>query len=116
MCNVLSLLHGYLLSADTKPSIAQLMRLKTKGKKVEIIKSLTPQWRDLGLLMDFDDEGRTVDLIETEHQMKGQSVCCQEVFKLWLKGPDATWGNLIELLIDCEQTALAEQVKDTLGL
>ena len=44
-------------SADTKPSIAQLMRLKTKGKKVEIIKSLTPQWRQLGLLMDFDDEG-----------------------------------------------------------
>ena len=103
-------------SADTKPSIAQLMRLKTKGKKVEIIKSLTLQWRQLGLLMDFDDEGRTVDLIEAEHQMKGQTICCQEVFKLWLKGPDATWGNLIELLIDCEQTALAEQVKDALGL
>ena len=48
--------------------------------------------------------------------MKGQTVCCQEVFKLQLKGPDATWGNLIELLIDCEQTALAEQVKDALGL
>ena len=53
-----------------------------------------------------------VDLIETEHQMKGQAVCCQEVFELWLKGPDATWSNLIELLIDCEQTALAEQAKD----
>ena len=102
--------------ADTKPSIAQLMRLKTKGKKVEIIKSLTPQWRQLGLLMDFDDEGRTVDLIEAEHQMKGQTASCQEVFKLWLKGSDATWGNLIKLLIDCEQTALAEQVKDALGL
>ena len=66
--------------------------------------------------MDFDDEGRMVDFIEAEHQMKGQTVCCQEVFKLWLKGPDATWGNLIELLIDCEQTALAEKVKDALGL
>ena len=114
---LLSLLHGCLLSADMKPRIAQLMRLKTaEGRKVEIIKSLTSQWRQLGLLMDFDDEGRTVDLIETEHQMKGQAVCCQEVFKLWLKGPDATWGNLIELLIDCEQTSLAEQVKDALGL
>ena len=104
------------LFADTKPSIAQLMRLKSKGKKVEIIKSLTPQWRQVGLLMDFDGEGRTVDLIEAEHQMKGQAVCCQEMFKLWLKDPDATWSNLIELLIDCEQTALAEQVKDALGL
>ena len=116
MCTLLSLVHGYLLYTDTKPSIAQLMRLKTKGKKVEIIKSLTPQWRDLGLLMDFDDEGRTVDLIKAEHQSEGQTVCCQEVFKLWLKGPDATWGNLIELLIDCEQKVLAEQVKDALGL
>ena len=104
------------VSADTKPSIAQLMRLKTaEGEKVEIIKSLTPQWRQLGLLMDFDDEGRTVDLIKAEYQSEGQTVCCQEVFKLWLRGPDATWGNLIELLIDCEQTALAEQVKDALG-
>ena len=60
------------------------------------------QWRQLGLLMDLDDEGRTVDLVEAGHLMKGQTVCCQEVFKLWLKGPDATWGNLIELLIDCE--------------
>ena len=91
------------------------MRLKTKGKKVEIIKSITPQWRQLGLLMDFDD-GRTVDLIKAEHQSEGQTVCCQEVFKLWLRGPDATWHNLIELLIDCEQTALTERVKDALGL
>ena len=105
------------MSADTNPRIAQLMRLKTaEGEKVEIIKSLTPQWRQLGLLMDFDKDGRTVDLIETEYQMKGQTVCCQEVFKLWLKGPDATWGNLIELLMDCEQTSLVEQVKDALGL
>ena len=93
------------------------MRLKTAdGEKVEIIKSLTPQWRQLGLLMDFDKDGRTVDLIKAEHQSEGQTVCCQEVFKLWLKGPDATWGNLIELLIDCEQIVLAQQVKDVLGL
>ena len=62
--------------------------------------------RQLGFLIDFDD-GRTVDLIKAEYQSEVQAVCCQEVFKLWLKGPDATWGNLIELLIDCEQTALA---------
>ena len=113
---MLSFLHQYLLYADTTPRIAQLMKLKTaKGEKLEIIKSLTPQWRQLGLLMDFDKDGQTVDIIEAENQMKGQAVCCQELFKLWLKGPDATWGNLIELLIDCEQTALAKEVIDTLG-
>jgi len=115
---MLSLLDLYLFGyADTNPRIAQLIKLKNaKGEKLEVVKSLTPHWRQLGLLMDFDKDGRTVDLIEAEHQMKGQTVCCQEVFKLWLKGPDATWGNLIELLIDCEQTTLAEQVKDALGL
>ena len=92
------------------------MRMRTaKGERVEIINSMTPQWRQLGLLMDFDKEGRTVDLIEAEHQLKGQAACCQEMFKLWLKSPDATWDNLIELLIDCEQKVLAEQVKNALG-
>ena len=83
---------------------------------MEVIKSLTPQWRELGLLMDFDDEGRTVDLIKAKYHSKGQAACCQEVFKLWLKGPNATWGDLIELLIDCDQNGLAEQIKDSLGL
>ena len=35
---------------------------------------------------------------------------------LWLQKPDATWGNLIELLYDSEQKILAEQAKDALGL
>ena len=86
-----------------------------EGEKVEIIKSMTPQWKQLGLLMDFDKEGLTVDLIEAEHQLKGQAACCQEMFKLWLKSPDATWNNLIELLIDCDQKVLAEHV-NALGL
>ena len=68
------------------------------GEKLQISRSLTPQWRQLGVLMDFDKDGQTVDLIKAEHQSEGQTVCCQEVFKLWLKGSDATWGNLIELL------------------
>ena len=34
----------------------------------------------------------------------------------WLDQPDATWGNLVELLIDSEQKDLADQVKDALAL
>ena len=41
---------------------------------------------------------------------------CMELFTLWLDGPDATWGNLIELLVDLEQNELAKQVRDALGL
>ena len=86
------------------------------GEKIEIIKSTTPQWKKLGYLMDFDKQGQTVDFIEAEYKLEGQAACCQEMFKLWLKGPNATWDNLIELLVDCDQKVLAEQVKSALRL
>ena len=78
-----------------------------KDEKLEIIRSLHS-----GGSLVYSWTLTKLDLIKAEHQSEGEAACCQEVFKLWLKGPDATWGNLIELLIDCEQTALAEQVKD----
>ena len=95
------------------------MRLKTtKGERVNIIESVAAVWKDVGFLMDLDPEGRKVDDIEAEHAHKqnGLHVCCREMFKLWLDSPDATWGNLIELLVDSERKQLAEQVKDALGL
>ena len=104
---------------DTKPRMAQLMRLKTTGgDKVEIIKTIAPDWKNIGILMDLDPNARKVECIETDHAHKrnGSVICCQEIFRLWFDSPDATWGNLIELLIDAEHTALAEQVKNALGL
>jgi len=102
-----------------KPSMAQLMRLKNaKGEKVEIIKTIEPRWREVGFLMDLDPNGTTVASIEAEHvhKPKGPATCCQEIFRIWLDKRDATWGNLIELLIDSEHKQLATQVKDALDL
>ena len=102
-----------------KPRIVQLMKLKTtKGDRVNIMESVTPSWKKLGFLMDLDSSGQRVKNIEAEHAHKqnGQDICCQELFTLWLDGPDATWGNLIELLVDLEQNELAKQVRDALGL
>ena len=106
-------------SIDMKPSMAQLTMLKnTKGEKVEIIKTIAPDWMEVGFLMDLDPKGRKVANIEAEHAHKrnGLVVCCREMFILWLDRPDATWGNLIKLLVDAEQKDLAERVKDALGL
>ena len=99
--------------------MAQLMKLKTtKGRKVEIIKKIAADWKEFGFLMDLDPEGKQVVTIEAEnvHKRNGLFICCQEIFMLWLKKRDATWGNLIELLYDSEHKDLAEQVKDALGL
>ena len=102
-------------SAATKPSIIQLMSLKTaQGKELEIIKSIAPWWKQLGYLMDFDEEGQIVDLIEAKYQLK--LACCRELFHLWLMRPDATWENLIQLLCDCQHNTLAEDIKKALGL
>ena len=113
-------LHGILfLVPDTKPRIAQLMKLKTtKGERINIIESIAPDWKDVGFHMDLDPEGRKINSIEAEHAHKqnGLHVCCRETFKLWLDSPDATWGNLIELLVDSGQKQLAKDVRDALGL
>ena len=66
--------------------------------------------------MDFDDDGNRVDLIANEYKQDGPVICCQEVFKLWLKGTNATWRNLIDLLNDCEMEELVQEIKSALGL
>ena len=114
--------YSYILYSyftDVKPTMAQLMRLKTtEGRKVEIIKTIATDWKEFGFLMDLDPEGKQVATIEAEnaHKRNGLFICCQEIFMIWLQKPDATWGNLIELLYDSEQKDLAEQAKDALGL
>ena len=99
--------------------MAQLTMLKNaKGEKVEIIESIASDWKKFGFLIDLDPKGRKIANIEAAHAHKrnGPVVCCQEMFMLWLDRPDATWGNVIKLLVDAEQKDLVEQVKDALGL
>ena len=118
MC-VLSFLDFTFICIDMKPRIAQLTMLKnTKGEKVEIIKTIAPDWVEVGFLMDLDPTGRTIARIEADnaHKHNAPVVCCREIFTLWLDMPDSTWGNLIRLLIDSEHTDLARQVQDALGL
>ena len=99
-----------------KPKLAQLKIMKTTtGEKIKIIESVAPQWKELGDLLDFDPEGRTLELIEA-NQQKGHVACCWEMFVYWLrgKGREATWKVLIELLDDIDQSELAKKVETTL--
>ena len=117
MCAIIML--GCLLLSLTarKPTLAQLKIIKTTTrKKIKIIESVAPQWKELGDLLDFDPEGRTLELIEANNQLKGNVACCREMFVSWLKGKgrEATWEVLIELLDDIDQSELAKQVKTAL--
>ena len=100
-----------------KPTLAQLTTMKMKkGEKIKIIESVAPKWKNLGDLLDFDPEGRTLELIEAKQQ-KDPVACCREMFVYWLKGKgrEATWGVLIELLDDIDQSELAKKVKTALS-
>ena len=99
-----------------KPSMAQLTLLKNaKGEKVEIIETIASDWKKVGFLMDLDPKGRKIANIEADKR-NGLVDCCRKMFLLWLDQPDASWENLLELLVDAEQKDLVEQVKDALGL
>ena len=90
----------------------------TEGQKIRIIGDLAPEWKDFGVSLNFDPDGRTVNLIEAEQKINGPVACCQAMFQHWLagNGVPATWGTLIELLQDAEQSHLAEQIKGVLAL
>ena len=87
-----------------------------RGEKIEIINCVAPQWEQLGILLNFDAEGRAVDLIKAKNKLDGPVVCCEATIQHWLKGNgiDATWKVVIELLEDLGELALAKRVKSAL--
>ena len=103
--------------AAMKPTLAQLTTMKTTtGEIIKIIESVAPQWKELGDLLDFDPEGRTLALIEATHRVTGPVACCREMFAYWVKGKGrkATWEVLIELLDDIDQSELAKKIETAL--
>ena len=53
---------------------------------------------------------RVCSQAEYAHKQNGQDICYQEMLTVRLDHPDATWGNLMELLVDLEQIESAEHV------
>ena len=106
------------LFTATKPKLSELRSLKCQdGTKIEIIPSIAPVWKDFAVLLEFDDDGTKLNLIEANQRVNGPAACCTEMFQTWLKGAGrqpASWDLVIELLEDCEQTYLAQQVKEAL--
>ena len=86
------------------------------GEKIQIIKQIAPHWKQLGALLNFDPDGWTLDLIESEHKLDGPVGCCQATIKHWLMGNgiDPTWEVLLDLLDDIDHSELAKQVKTAL--
>ena len=88
-----------------------------KGQKIQIIKRLAPNWRDVGILLDFDESGTELDIIEKTHPTDPKA-CSQAMFQHWLKGNGLTpcsWRTLIDVLGDCDQQALAKEIQEAIA-
>ena len=103
--------------SDAQPTIAKLSLLKTRDrKKLKILTRVAPFWRRLGLLMDFDESGTQLDIIDAKHRGDPEA-CCEAVFRHWLKGNGLTpcsWRTLIELLDDFDEEVLAQEIEAAL--
>ena len=108
----------FLPLSDSPPTIAQLLLLKTAaGGKIKIISRLAPHWRDLGYIMNFDPTGAEIESIEQQYRGVPKE-CCRAMFQHWLNGNGVrpcSWGTLIELLEDCDQQALVEEIQSALS-
>ena len=101
----------------SKPTLAKLRVLQSHGgKKIYIIKRLAPNWSGLGDLLDFDESGTQLGIIEKRYPNDPEA-CCRAMFQHWLTGngvKPCSWRKLIEFLKDCDQEVLAEEVEASL--
>ncbi|CAI8022598.1 hypothetical protein GBAR_LOCUS13255 [Geodia barretti] len=102
-------------SLDSTPSLRDLTVFKTRsGEKIEIIKSLAPEWKSFGVHLNFDDMGSQLSLIEAQHGQSNPQSCCRDMMIHWLlgngEGP-TTWRTLLALLEDGERAYLADCIR-----
>ena len=74
-------------------------------------------WQTLGDQLDFDKSGSKLELIKAEHP-NNPVACCRAMFQHWINGNGITpcsWRMLIELLEDCNQQVLAEEIQSALS-
>ena len=88
---------------------------------MRIIESIAAKWKVVGIHLDFDPTGSTIDLIGADHPLN-HVACCTEMMQKWLGGrgrQPANWATLVRVLRDAsaEFSVLAgelEQVVPTL--
>ena len=108
--------EGMAVVLSSVPRLVQLRMMRTPDRqKIDIIKTVAPQWRDIGDLLDFDAKGETLKRIQADEG--GVESCCRCMFQHWLEGngvQPVSWATLLEILEDCHFITLAAQVKNTL--
>ena len=104
-----------MICIDQQATLQHLNSLKPpSGKEVKIIANLAPYWKYFGVHLDFDETGRTLDLIDRDNQYNSRD-CCKKMMEDWLSGQGrqpATWTTLIEMLKEAKYNILAMDLEE----
>ena len=98
-------------AAGDRPTLRELQFLEG-GRKLRVIKRVTPNWMNLAIALGFDQSG--IKTIEKDYRGSMEEAC-REMFMRWLDGEDdlvqpCTWDTLI----DCLGHASFDDVADSL--
>ena len=99
------------IHASDRPTMKELTTLLTPKGKINIIKEVTPIWKETGRHLDFDNEGTQLNIIEGK--CRTPEDCCAEMFQHWLYGNGelCSWASLVKLLQECGRKHLAEKIR-----
>ena len=78
---------------------------------------MAPFWQRLGSLLDFDDYGTELDIIDKRYRSDPEA-CCRAMLQHWLKGngiKPCSWQMMVELIKDADQETLAEEIETLLA-
>jgi hypothetical protein len=105
--------------ADATPTLRTLAVLQIgKGKKINIIETVSTKWQKFGALLDFDGSGTKLELIKKTYPSDPED-CCRSMFQHWLNGngvKPCSWRKLIELLEDSKFKSLAKDVESAISM
>ena len=77
-----------------------------------VTSGVATRWYDIGVQL-LDTDSGVLDVIRGNYP-KDISTCCREMFKEWLeRQPDASWNQLIQVLIDIDMKTMADKVRTT---
>ena len=106
------------LPPDAKPTIKQLLILKTKSGKIDLQTALAADWKKFGVYLDFDDDGSALNLIESRCGRGDPEASYQEMMMRWVSGSGeqpASWRTLVRLLREFRRNTLAQDIEDALA-
>ena len=111
---IIILLLLYFLSVGDRPNLSTIHKFPRPSGDINILEQATPKHRQLGNILLNSSNGVRVQAIELSNNSRMDSVV-YDIFQKWLvEDSDATWGKLVQCLMQAGLTPLAQDIDSCL--